>query len=274
MPNHVAQWQQFHGPLIAFAVALVLGLAGRFLRVGLLAAAAGGAGVVAGWYAITGRLWAPQPQPSVDKLTGIAAVALLIGLLCHWLGPGRRAWIGVLFAALVAGWMLVGTPHDQAALRASWPIGLGAALATLLFAHSLTVKAPGPLRLALAGLTLATALHVAGAPPSWIQLALVPGLAALAMFALPAMPGPATLAVAVDVGVLACLGAIALGRLPRLGFAAIDAAALSPLLAIWLQPRTAERLGRLGRAAPIVGAVVAGALAVGCVWLARQALNR
>ena len=62
MPTHLAQWQQFHGPLIAFAVALGLALAGRFLRVGLLAAAAGGAGVVAGWYAVTGRLWALPPR--------------------------------------------------------------------------------------------------------------------------------------------------------------------------------------------------------------------
>jgi hypothetical protein len=274
MPIHIAEWQHFHGPLIAFAVALILALAGRFLRVGLLAAAAGGAGVVAGWYAITGRLWVTQPQPSVDKLTEVAVGALLIGLLCYWLGPGRRAWIGVLFAALVAGWLLAGTPRDQASLRAGWPIGLGVALATLLFAYSLTLKTPGPLRLALAGLTLATALHVAGAPPLWTQLALVPGLAALAMFALPPMPGLGTLAVAVDVAALACLAAIILGRLPRLGLAATDAAALSPLLAVWLQPRTAERLGRLGRAAPVVGSVVAGALAVGCVWLARQALNR
>ena len=57
MLSIIAEWQQFHGPLVAFAVALGLALAGRFLRVGLLAAAAGGAGVVVGWYVITGRLW-------------------------------------------------------------------------------------------------------------------------------------------------------------------------------------------------------------------------
>jgi hypothetical protein len=86
MPMHFALWQQFHGPLIGFAVALGLALVGRFLRVTLLAAAAGGTGVVAGWYAIIGRLWAVSPQPSADELTALAAIALLIGLLCIWLG--------------------------------------------------------------------------------------------------------------------------------------------------------------------------------------------
>ena len=69
---HIAQWQQFHGPLIAFAVALGRALAGRFLRIGSLAAAAGGAGVVAGWYAVAGRLWTTSPLPSVEALTELA----------------------------------------------------------------------------------------------------------------------------------------------------------------------------------------------------------
>jgi hypothetical protein len=274
MPTHLAQWQPFHGPLIAFAVALGLALAGRFLRVGLLAAAAGGTGVVAGWYVVTGRLWALPPATSVAELTSLAAIVLLIGLLCTWLGPARPAWIGMLLAALTAGWLLSGAPRHLAALRATWPIGLGVALAVLLFARTLADREIDPLRLALAGLTLAAALHVAGTPPVWTQLALVPGLAALAMLALPPMPGLAALPVAVDVAALGCLAAINLGRMPRLGFSPVDAAALSPLLAVWLQPRTAERLHRFGRAALLFGCLLAGAIAIGCVWLARQVLNR
>ena len=135
MPTHLAQWQQFHGPLIAFVVALGLALAGRFLRVGLLAAAAGGAAVVAGWYAVTGRLWAFPPAAALDGLASLAAVVLLIGLLCTWLGPGRQAWIGSLLAALTAGWLLSGAPSHLAALRATWPIGLGVTLVVLLFAR-------------------------------------------------------------------------------------------------------------------------------------------
>jgi hypothetical protein len=136
MPTHLAQWQQFHGPLIAFAVALGIAVAGRFLRVELLAAAAGGAGVVAGWYAVTGRLWALSTTASVDALTGLAAIVLLIGILCAWLGPGRLAWIGMLLAALAAGWLLPAR-RSFGALRASWPIGLGVALAVLVFTWAL-----------------------------------------------------------------------------------------------------------------------------------------
>lgn len=272
---HLAQWQQqFHGPLIGFAVALGLALAGRFLRIPLLAAAAGGAGVVAGWYVIIGRLWAVSPQPSVDELTTLATIALLIGLLCTWHGPGRRGWIGVLLAALVAGWFLSGAPRHQATLRTSWPVGLGVTVMVLLFGRALTVGALEPMRLALAALTLAVALLAAGAPPLWMQLALVPGLAAVAMFALPSMPGLAALPVAVDVAVIGCLATIILGRVPQLGFAPVDAAALSPLLAVWLQPRTVERLRRVGRAAPLADCLLAGAIAVGCVWLVRLSLNR
>jgi hypothetical protein len=274
MPTHLAQWQQFHGPLIAFAVALGLALAGRFLRVELLAAAAGGVGVVAGWYAVTGRLWVLSTTASVDALTGLGAIVILIGILCAWLGPGRLAWIGMLLAALATGWLLSGGPRHSGALRANWPIGLGVVLAVLLFTWALTGQALDRLRLAMAGLTLAAALHVAGTPPIWTQLALVPGLAALAMFALPPMPGQAALPVAVDIATLGCLAVVNLGRMPRLGFAPVDAAALSPLLAIWLQPRTAERLSRFGRAAPLFGCLLAGAIAIGCVWLARQVLNR
>jgi hypothetical protein len=274
MPTHFAQWQQFHGPLIAFAVALGLALVGRFLRIGLLGAMAGGAGVVAGWYAMTGRLWVISPQPPADDLTALAAIALIIGLLCTWLGPGRQDWIGALLAALAAGWVLTGAPQHLAGLRANWLVGLGVAVAVLLFARVLTTRAVEPLRLALAGLTLAAALHVAGTSPMWTHLALVPGLVALAMFAVPPTPGLAALPVAVAVAALGCVAVISLGRLPRLGFASVDAAALSPLLAVWLQPHAVERLRRVGRAAPLAGCLLAGAIAVGCVWLARLLLNR
>jgi hypothetical protein len=159
-------------------------------------------------------------------------------------------------------------------LRASAPVGVGTAVVTLLLARALTDQTLVPLRAALGGLTLAAALHVAAAPPMWVQLALVPGVAALAMLALPSLPGLVALPVAVDIAAVGCLAAIAIGRLPRLGFSPVDAAALSPLLAVWIQPRTEERLRRLGRLAPLAGCVTAGAIAVGCVWLVRLVLGR
>jgi hypothetical protein len=261
------------GPLVALAVALVLALAGRSLRVGVLAAAAGGAGVVAGWFAITGRLWVVSPQVSVDVVTELAAIALLLGLLCTWLGAGRWSVLATLLAALAAGWLLSGGPRHQAALRASWPVGLVVVVAVIL-ARILIDRGMEPLRLVLAALTLAAALHVAGAPSIWVQLALVPAAAGLAMLALPAMPALVALPVAVDIAALACLVAIAIGRLPHLGFAAADAAAFSPLLAAWLLPRITDRLGRLGRIAPVLGCLFAGAIAVGIVWAVRQVVHR
>jgi hypothetical protein len=269
MPIHIADWQHFHGPLIAFGVALGLAVLGRFLRAGLVAAAAGSVGVLAGWFVLTGRFWAIPPPVSVDTLTGLALAALLIGLLCAWRGQERLASVGMLVAALAAGWLLAGVPRHLAALRASWPIGLAVALAALVFTRALAE----PTRLALAGLTLAAALHVAGTPPIWTQLALVPGLAALALFALATAPGLVALPVAVDIAGLASLSVIVMGRLPRLGFAPVDAAALSPLLAVWLLPRAEERLRRIGRAAPLAGGLLAGVIAVGCVWAVRQLLR-
>ena len=178
-----------------------------------MAAAAGGGVFSRAGIVLTGRLWAVPPPVSVDALTGLAVAALLIGLLCAWRGQDRLAWIGMLAAALIAGWLMAGAPRHLAALRGSWPIGLGVALAALLFVRALT----DPTRLALAGLTLAAALHIAGTPSIWTQLALVPGLAALAMFALPATAGLVALPVAVDVAGLASLSVIAWGACHDLG---------------------------------------------------------
>ena len=114
---------------------------GRFLRIGLIAAAAGGAGVIAGWYAITGRLWAISAVVSVNELTGIAVVALLIGLLCTWQARAHVTVIGMLLAAFSTSWFLSGAPRHQAALRASWPIGLSTVLAVLLLARALSDRA-------------------------------------------------------------------------------------------------------------------------------------
>jgi hypothetical protein len=270
MPIVIAEWHQFHGPLLAFVVTLGFAVAARFLRVALLAAAAGGAGVIAGWYGVTGHLWMMPPLVSVNVLAELAAIALLIGLLCSWFGRGGRGLIAMLLAAIVVGWVLSGAPRHQAELRADWPIALGTIVAILLFARLLTDRAADPMRLALAGLTLAAALHVAGTPAVWVQLALVPGVAALAMFALPPAPGLTTLPVAVAVAALSCLVVIVLGRMPRVGFSPADAAALSPLPAIWLLPHTTERLRLARRAAPLAGCLLAGAIAVGCTWLARR----
>ena len=270
----LAAWHQFHGPLIAFAVTAVLAGAGRFLRIELLASGAGGAGVAAGWYAVTDRFWVSSPVPLAPALAEFAALTLLIALLCSWLGPNRRSLVAMVLTALASGWFLSGAPRGEAAVLASWPIGVAGILGVLLFLRLLIVHGVVPLYLGLAGLTLAAGLYIAGAPTFWTQLALVPGFAGLALLILPSTDMQIALPVIVDMATLAALAVLVTGRLPRLAFAATDAAALSPLLAIWLAPRAAERVRTAGRAAPLAGSLIAGVIAVGCVWLARRLLRR
>lgn len=282
MPVHITwtgvglfhQWQPFRGPLIGIATALVLALLGRILRIQLLAVAAGGAGVVAGWYAITGALWVMPPPVTVDVLTGIAIAALIFGLGAVRLGPASGAMAALLVAAILAGWWLSGAPRHLAAMHASWPIALGVAVATILYVGALRTGESQLLRLALSGLTMAASLHVVGGASEWVQLALVPGVAALAMLVSPPMPGIGVLPVALDIVAVGSMAALTLGRAPRRGFGVVDLAVLSPLLALWLAPHTAARVRFAGRAAPLVASVVAGAIAAGVVWGGRRLLGR
>ncbi len=264
----------FRGPLIGFAVALALAFAARFLRSGLLATASCGAGVVAGWYAVTGRLWVTSPRPSVDHLPLVAAVALGVGVLCAWLGRSRGMLLGVILTAAFTGWWLCGAPRSRPDLLQAWPIGLGVGVAVVLYARGLAADAPDPLRLALTGLTMAAAFHVVMLPPIWIQLALVPALVSLALFALPVVPGLAGLPVAADIAAVGSLAVIDLGRLPHLRVGAVDIAAMAPLLALWLAPHLTGRLRFAGRAASASAGVLAALLAIGAAWIAMRALGR
>jgi hypothetical protein len=273
MLNQLLPLQAYRGPLVALAVALGLALCGRFLRSSWLTIAAGGAGVVAGWFVLVGRFWSAPPVASSQVLPELATVTLCIGLICAWVGPGRVAAAGVPLAALATAWLLSDGPRHLAALRAIWPVALGVMAGVLVLARALT-KAVDPLRPAMAGLTLAASLHVIGASSLWVHLALVPALAAMGMLAIAQNSEAAVLPVAVDIGALACLVAIDLGRLPGLGFSGPDAAALAPLLAVWLLPRVTDRLRVAGRAAPLAGCLVSGAAAVGCVWAVRLLLHR
>jgi hypothetical protein len=282
MPVHITwsgvglfhPWHPFRGPLIGFATALALALLGRILRIQLLAVAASGVGVIAGWYAITGALWVMPPPVTVDVLPGIAAAALIIGLAAVRLGPASGATAALLFAALLAGWWLSGAPRHLATMHASWPIALGVAVATILFIRALATGESQPLRLVLAGLTMAASLHVVGGASEWVQFALVPGVAALAMLVSPPMPGIGVLPVALDIVAVGSAAVLTLGRAPRFAFGVVDLAVLSPLLALWLAPHTAARVRFAGRAAPLVASVVAGAIAVGVVWGGHRLLGR
>ena len=262
------------GPLIGFVAALALAVAARFMRSGLLGAVAGGAGVVAGWYVIGGRLSVTYTRPSVDHLAFAAAVALAIAILCEWLGRNRGAPFALLLTAVFIGWWLCGAPRNQPELLQAWPIGLGVAVAVALYARGQATDAPAPLRLALTGLTMAASFHVVMLPPIWTQLALVPALVSLALFALPAMPGLSALPIAADIATVGSLAVIDFGRLPHLRIGAVDVAAAAPLLALWLTPHLTGRLQFAGRAATATAGVLAALVATGVVWIAMRALGR
>jgi hypothetical protein len=282
MPIHVdwdrlapqAVWHQYHGPLIALAVALGLALAGRLMRSGWLGAAAGGAGVVAGWFALGGRVWVTYTRPSVDHLALPAAAALLIGLCGERLGRTRGPLIALLVTAAIVGWWLCGAPRSQAELLQVWPIGLGAALAIVLFGRGLAGDATEPVLLALAGLAMAVSFHIAELPPIWVQLALVPALAAAALLALSAPADLAALPIAADIATVAALAVIDFGRLPRLRVGAVEVAAAAPLLAVWLTPRLAARLGLAGGIATACAGVLAAAIAGGVTWIELRTVGR
>src|SRR5262249_1879873 len=129
MPIHSAPWQPFHAPLIAFAVAITLACASRFLRIALLAAAAGSGGALAGWFVVTGRLRLSLPVLSLGELTTLAAAALLIGLVFTWQRLGRYAGLAGPVAALVTAWLLIGAPMRITVSHADWPTALGVVVA-------------------------------------------------------------------------------------------------------------------------------------------------
>ena len=264
----------YRGPLIGFAIALGLALAARFMRSGLLAAAAGGVGAAAGWYAISGRLWVTSSRPSVDHLPVVAAVALVIIVLCVWLGRNRGALVSLILAAAFTGWWLCGAPRNRPDLLQAWPIGLGVAAAVALYARGLATDALDPLRLALTGLTMAASFHIVMLPPIWTQLALVPALASLALFALPATPGLVALPIAADIAAVGSLAVIEYGRLPHLRAGPVDIAAVAPLLGLWLTPHLTSRLHLAGRAARASASVLAALVATGAVWIAIRILGR
>jgi hypothetical protein len=265
---------EYRGPLIGFAVALALAFAARFMRSGLLAATAGGVGVVAGWYAISGRLWVTSPRPSVDHLPVVAAVALVIVVVCGWLGRNRGVLVSLILVAAFTGWWLCGAPRSRPDLLQAWPIGLGIAVAVALYARGLASDALDPLRLALTGLAMAAAFHLVMLPPIWVQLVQVPALASLALFALPATPGLAALPIATGIAAIGSLAVIEYGRLPHLRVGPVDIAAVAPLLGLWLAPHLTSRLRFAGRAARASAGVLAALVATGAVWIAIRTLGR
>ena len=264
--DFVAALTHDRAPLIGFAVALGLALAARLLRVGWLPVFAAGTGVLAGWYAALGGIWITAPHGLPERLPLLAVGEVLIGFATLRLAP-RRGWLGLLLAALASGWWLAGAPRSHAALLAAWPAALGVAAAVLLAGRAVLAQRLGSFSVAVAGIALAAALHLAAAPALWTTLALVAGFAGLPLAALPGMAGLVLLPLATDIAATAAAADLTAGRLPRGGVSAIDAAAAAPLIVLWLGPALSRRLGQIGSAAGPAGPVLAAGAAVGLAWV-------
>lgn len=260
--------------MIAALASLGLILAGRLLGTGWLGGIAGGSGVVAGWVALTGppRLGLGSfslgsfnpgrfdlaatslaPHAPIGRLVPLALAAVAAGLVLGLLAPRRGRLAALLALAAACGWWLAGAPLARAGLVMAWPAMLAIALLAVLV-QRLTPSAEA---VSCGGAALAAALYLVHAPPLWPMLALVPAASALALVVLPAAAGPALPALTVDLAAIIAVPVLAEGRLAQGGFAAMETAALAPLLALWLLARITPRLGFAGRLAGPAAAVLA-----------------
>jgi hypothetical protein len=262
-----ATWQVFHAPLIALGISATLALLGTRLRYPLALAAAGGAAVLAGWGSIVRSPLTLWPHGAAERLVLFSAATLLIAAIAEKFVARRGAWPPLLLIALGCGWWMAGAARSGPGVLAAWPIELIGAVAVIVVAwlSGIPRAAGEPLRPAMAACTLAAALHVIGAPWLWIMVAFVPAAACVPLMLLPRLSVLALLPVTADlaaaqVGVLLSIGRLAHGTLTL-----ADAAALSPLLSLWLFPHAATRFGvtRWGR---LVVAAGCGAVAVAIPW--------
>lgn len=258
----IESFRPYHGAALAFVAALAAALAARALRRPLLAGAAAGIGVLAGWWFSFGLLTA-TPRQLPERLP---LLLLVLVLLAPLLGLAARRWRwlllpGVVLGAFWTGWWMAGAPRVLPDLaRAAWVLG-GVAAATLLLAlRSGPAWAPpvaaGALLAGLAGASLPGPYLVLGAA----LLAAACGAAAV--------PdgrgaGATTLAALPVGGALAGLGVIPL--LSR-GAPADWAAASAPLVALLVGAPLGGRL--LGRAGAALGAILVGGslAAVAFLW--------
>jgi hypothetical protein len=263
--------QEFHGPLVALGISLLLVVAGRIFKTGLLDAAAAGAGVIAGWFVMNHEPLTITPRLLSDRLTLLAAGTLAAALVAIRLAANRGVWPPLLVIAAGCGWWLAGAPHTRPELLAVWPVAVSVAVAVVAVGWLCAGAETDPLRPALAAFTLAAALHIAGVS---FTLALVPALASLPLLAAPRMSSLVLLPLAADTAAAGSVMELSIGRLARGEVRTVDIAVLSPILALWLAPKLTGRVRAAGRLAPLVAALAAGAIAVGVVWAAMRLRGR
>ncbi len=261
-------WHEFHGPLVALAVSLVLALVARLRRSALAGAVACGLAAAAGWFTMRGAPLTLSPAAPIDRLLPLSVGTLLVALAAERFAGRRGLWLPLLVTAVACGWWLAGGPLTRAGGLGVWPVMLVAAVVVVAMVRLSDIGGgvADPLRPAMAALTLAMALHVVQAPWIWVLVALVPAAAVLPLLLAPRLPALALLPLAADLAATQEAVSLSLGRLAHGALTAVDAAALSPLLALWLVPHAAGRLRRFGRLGPLLAAVLSGAISVGAAW--------
>lgn len=208
----------------ALAASLAAGLAVRLLpRIPLAAGAALAAG--AGWLALLYPGLTLAPHLPLARLPGLALL-LAAAALAERRAPALAGAIRFALLPLAAAWWLEGAPTTHEITRLV-PVLLGL-IPALFLARRLAGTDQGPATAAAAS-CLAAALALCHAHPAWLAAALVPTAAALALFRRPEAQPPLAAATIL----VAALTVIAADR-GRLTW--LDAAAATPLLALWLFP--------------------------------------
>jgi len=252
---------EWHGFMVAAAVALLIGGAGRVLKRPRLAAAAAGIGLVAGFVAVSGVINA-TPRQLAERLPALAILAFAAGLVAAVPRRGFRG-AGLVLGVTLGAWWMAGAPlHGPDAMRAA-PMALA-----LLLAMGVVVwrseEVPGA---AVAWAALAAALVFAAARGPQPAFALA-GLGAVLGAAL--LRGGMGSAARVPVAI----GLVGVAAVPLVARAAPAdiAAAAAPGLALLLGPPVARRLRR--RLPPGVAAWTGAALAAAPAVLAAFLLAR
>ncbi|HEY4253529.1 MAG TPA: hypothetical protein VGM87_20135 [Roseomonas sp.] len=243
--------------LIALAVALLWVLGLRRAGQPALAPAGLGLGVAIGWILAIGLVTA-TPRQWMERLPLLAAGLALFALVLAGLVRGRAGRLGLpaaLLAVLAGAWWMAGGPTTATGFRHAAPM-LGAVAAGGL---ALLLRLDGPEDGVKAGLALAAGLIAAKAAGPQPLLALVIAAAALGALLARAEAGAAAGAVLAP-----ALAALAVLPVMARGTPAGWAAAVAPLLALWLGPRLGALLpGRIGA---WLGWALAAAPAVALAW--------
>jgi hypothetical protein len=261
-PLPVAHWRE---AAAGAGVALAVALAARAWRRPLFGAAAGGIGVLAGWWFALGLLTA-SPRQLPERLPLLMLMLVLAAPLTA-AAERRWRWLALPLAglgALAAGWWMAGAPLWLPDLRQAAPVLAGVAVATLVLALRGGPRWAGPVATA----ALLAGLHLAPMVGPFRMLGLVLLAATVAAALVPTARGATAHPALAALPVAGALAALAALPLVMRGAAADVAVAAAPLAALALGAPLGARLagGRLG--APL-GAMLAGAASAGVAFLLR-----